>query len=217
MDTVTGVGVLDKSVAVLGAIVDQPMTLADLQVATGLPRATVHRLANALVSHGFLRRDDHQRYDLGTELVALGRAARDRFPLAVVAGPTIEHLRLATGESVQMFVAEGEQRRCVRSLPSPHALQWVVPEGALYPIDQGSAGRVLVGEIGSGGWTATVAEREPGVASVSAPVRDGDGGVLAAVSVSGPIERMGSNPGSQFGVQVVDAADEISRLLAAGV
>ena len=36
------------------------------------------------------------------------------------------------------------------------------------------------------GWAATAAEREPGVASVSAPVRGPGGRVLAAVSVSGP-------------------------------
>ena len=41
------------------------------------------------------------------------------------------------------------------------------------------------------GWAQSVAEREPGVASVSAPVRDGRGQVIAAVSVSGPIDRMG--------------------------
>ena len=45
------------------------------------------------------------------------------------------------------------------------------------------------------GWAATAAEREPGVASVSAPVRGPGGRVLAAVSVSGPIERLTRLPG----------------------
>ena len=47
------------------------------------------------------------------------------------------------------------------------------------------------------GWAQSVAERESGVASVSAPVRDATGGVVAAVSVSGPIDRMGRRPGAR--------------------
>ena len=47
------------------------------------------------------------------------------------------------------------------------------------------------------GWAQSAAEREPGVASVSAPVRDGRGTVIAAVSVSGPIDRMGRRPGAR--------------------
>jgi len=51
-------------------------------------------------------------------------------------------------------------------------------------------GRTLA-EVRRRGWAASVAEREPGVASVSAPVRDRTGRVIAAISVSGPIERLG--------------------------
>nr|MCU0260589.1 helix-turn-helix domain-containing protein [Ilumatobacteraceae bacterium] len=58
MDTLSGIGVLDKVVAVLGAVAEAPRTLADLQAATALPRATAHRLAAALEVHGWLRRDD---------------------------------------------------------------------------------------------------------------------------------------------------------------
>jgi DNA-binding IclR family transcriptional regulator len=210
MDIVTGVGVLDKAVHVLRAVADAPRTLNGLQAATGLPRATAHRLAVALEEHGLLRRDDEGRFDLGPELAALGRVASDRFPLAALALPVLEHLRDRTGESVQLFVREGSQRRCVLSLQSPHALRWIVPEGVLFPLDAGSAGRVLSGEAGRGGWVQSVEEREPGVASVSAPVRDADGRVIAAVSISGPIERLSRSPGTRFGDQVVAAAHEIT-------
>ncbi len=43
-------------------------------------------------------------------------------------------------------------------------------------------------EVRRRGWAQSVAEREAGVASVSAPVRDGTGQVIAAVSVSGPVD-----------------------------
>jgi DNA-binding IclR family transcriptional regulator len=214
MDIVTGVGVLDKAVAVLRAVAAEPRSLADLQDATDLPRATAHRLAVALEKHGLLRRDADGRFDLGPELAAWGRIASERYPVGAIALPVLERLRDDSGESVQLFVREGNQRRCVLSLQSPHALRWIVPEGVLFPLDAGSAGRALTGAAGNEGWVASVEEREAGVASVSAPVALADGSVVAAVSISGPIDRMTRQPGRRFGQQVVDAGAAIARLLA---
>ena len=206
MDIVTGVGVLDKAVHILRAVADAPRSLHALQAVTGLPRATAHRLAVALEAHGLLRRDDEGRFDLGPELAALGRITAERYPLAELALPELEAVRDETGESVQLFVREGAHRRCVLSLQSPHALRWIVPEGVLFPLELGSAGRVLTGETGDDGWVESVEEREAGVASVSAPVRAPDGTVLAAGSVSGPIDRVTHSPGAEFGARVVAAA-----------
>jgi DNA-binding IclR family transcriptional regulator len=213
MDIVTGVGVLDKAVLVLRAVAERPLSLATLQSETGLPRATAHRLAVALELHGLLRRDDDGRFDLGPELASLGREAIARFPLAEIARPVVEQLRDQTGESTQLFVREGSARRCVLSLQSPHALRWIVPEGVLFPLDVGSAGRVLSGATAAGGWVQSVEEREPGVASVSAPVVGPSGEVVAAISVSGPIERMSRQPGRVFGDRVVVAAERLADLL----
>lgn len=209
MDTVTGVGVLDKAVGVLEAVAVEPQALGRLQVSTGLPRATAHRLAGALEAHGLLRRDTEGRYELGHRLLALGRTAAERFPLADNARPVMETLRDETGESVQLFVREGNQRRCVVSLESTHGLRWIVPEGAVLPLGIGSSGRLLSGQASSHGWIASVGEREAGVASVSAAVGTGDGVVVAALSVSGPIERLSRHPGKRFGPLVVAAAAEI--------
>ncbi|MGH3216184.1 MAG: IclR family transcriptional regulator domain-containing protein, partial [Trebonia sp.] len=63
------------------------------------------------------------------------------------------------------------------------------------------------------GWAASAAEREPGVASVSAPVRGAGGKVLAAISVSGPIERLTRSPGRLHAGAVVAAGDKVSDLL----
>ncbi|MDJ0769313.1 MAG: IclR family transcriptional regulator C-terminal domain-containing protein [Ilumatobacter sp.] len=213
MDIVTGVGVLDKAALVLRAVAERPMSLTGLQAATGLPRATAHRLAVALEAHGMLRRDVDGRFDLGAELAALGRLAADRFPLAELALPVLRSLRDETGESVQLFEREGSGRRCVLSLQSPHALRWIVPEGVLFPLGLGSAGRVLTGETSRAGWVQSVEERESGVASVSAAVRDDEGMVVAAVSVSGPIDRLTRQPGKRFGAAVAAAAGEVSARL----
>ena len=210
MDSVSGVGVIDKGVVILGALARTPLDLAALQDETGLPRATAHRLAVALELHGLVRRDPQGRFCLGFELIRLGRAAEDQFPLADLARPILTSLRDTTGESVQLYVPEGESRRCVVSLESTHGLRWIVPQGALLPMDRGSAGRVLQGDESA----ESVEEREPGVASVSAAVRDRRGQIIAAVSLSGPVERLSREPRQRFGRQVADAASAVTAVLA---
>ncbi len=160
-----------------------------------------------------LRREASGRFCLGLGLVAFGAAAAHSFPLAGLARPRLVALCQQTGESVQLYVREGDRRRCVVSLPSPHGLRWIVREGALLPLNLGSAGRVLIGELGEYGWVETVEEREAGVASVSAPVVRPDTGILAAVSVGGPVERLTRQPGRRFGPDVVAAAREIGASL----
>src|SRR5690606_34264059 len=146
-----------------------------------------------------------------------------------------------TGESVQLYVRDGEERVCVESLEAPHELRTIVPVGARLPLDRGSAGRVLGGtggvrgggggrsvargsrarrSVGGGdrgagvpAWVASVGERQAGVASVSAPVVDASGRVLAAVSVSGPIDRTTRDPGARYGRAVAEAAARVSRNL----
>jgi DNA-binding IclR family transcriptional regulator len=50
---------------------------------------------------------------------------------------------------------------------------------------------------------------------VSAPVRGPGGRIIAAVSVSGPIERLTRSPGRMHAGAVVAAGDKISKLLRA--
>ena len=209
-NTIGGVGVLDKAVDVLDALELRSLSLSELVVVTGLPRATAHRLATALERHGLVRRDADGRFMLGTRLLSLGQAAADAWPLATAAASALAILRDETGESVQLFVRDGEERVCIAALQSLHGLRTIVPLGARLPLSAGSAARVLTSaDQTAGGWIESVGEREAGVASVSAPVRDASGRVVAAVSVSGPIERTSRQPGKRYGSSVVDAAREI--------
>ena len=202
--TLSGIGVLDKAVAVLDALEVEPRSLQDLSSATGLPRATAHRLALALEVHGFVERDGAGRFQLGGRVS--GRS------LARVARPALEDLRDDTGESVQLYVRRGDVRVCVVSLESPHSLRTIVPVGASLPMDVGSAAKALRGALGRKRWAESVEEREKGVASVSAPVLRG-GQVVAAVSVSGPIERTTRTPGRRYAAAVVAAADEVAQAI----
>ena len=213
MDTLSGIGVLDKAVQILRAVATGPVRPADLAARTGISRATAHRLAQGLEVHGLLRRDGEGAFALGLGLIGLGRAAAEAFPLATAARPALEQLQLETGESAQLYVEDAGERLCVAAVDSSEELRTIVSVGARLPLGVGSAGRVLVGDVGREGWVASVAERAPGVASVSAPVRR-DGVVVAAVSVSGPVDRTTRRPGQRFGDDVVAAAHRIEAALA---
>ena len=229
----SGVGVLDKAVAILELIAESPRSLAELTTATAGSRATLHRLARALEQHAWLRRDDAGRFALGPRLAYLGRRADETTPLAALAHPALERLRDATRESVHLHVAEPSRGRRVgiAALDSPHGLRTIVELGATLPLNRCSAGRVLGGEAASAsasasawvespwvesGWVESVEEREVGVASVSAPVRGAGGDVLAAVGVSGPIERTSRRPGERYGEAVRRAAAEIEAAVGTG-
>src|SRR5438105_3455878 len=73
----SGVGVLDKSAAVLQALAAGPAALADLVRRTGLSRATAYRLAAGLEVHRLVARDADGRFVLGPGLADLARAAGD--------------------------------------------------------------------------------------------------------------------------------------------
>lgn len=229
MEHSSGVGVLDKSVAVLEAVRGGAGSLAELTARTGLSRATAHRLAVALEVHRLLARDRTGRWLIGPRLSELaGGATTD--VLLDRAGPVLSRLRDGTGESAQLYRRSADARVCVAAAERRSGLRDTVPVGASLPMTAGSAAQVLLAwspddplvaaaaftprvlaEVRRRGWAASVGEREAGVASVSAPVRGPDGGVVAAVSVSGPLERLTRSPGRLHAAAVCSAATELSQ------
>lgn len=229
----SGIGVLDKAMTVLHAVAEQPCVLSELCERTGLPRATAHRLAVGLEIHHLLSRDDAGVWSLGPGLAKLAAHASDT--LAEVASTVLPRLREATEESVQVYRRDGDRRICVASAEPPTGLRDTVPVGAILPMNRGSGAKVLaawadpatqralladatyterqLAEVRRRGWAQSVAEREAGVASVSAPVLAPSGKLIAAVSVSGPIERLTRSPGRLHAPAVLAAAERLSEVL----
>ena len=226
----TGVGVLDRSVVLLDLLADGPRTLRWLSGASGLPRPTAYRLLVALEAHRLVARDSSGAFGLGPRLTELAVRAGPALDLAAVAGPVLSRLHEATGESVQLYVRSGDRRLCIAARDAGTGLRDSVPVGALLPLDAGSGGKVLLawsapagGTVAGGaelaavrrrGWAASVAEREPGVASVSAPVLAG-GTMLGALCISGPASRIGTNPGKRLAPMIVEAAAHLATLATA--
>jgi DNA-binding IclR family transcriptional regulator len=233
----TGVGVLDRCVTLLDLLAGGPRSLRWLADASNLPRPTAHRLLVALETHRLVTRDPGAgataaAFRLGPRLTELAAVAGPELDLASLAGPVLDRLHSATSESVQLYVRSGDHRLCIAARDAGTGLRDSVPVGALLPLEVGSGGKVLLawsagrasqaqGDAASQaelaavrgrGWAASVAEREAGVASVSAPVLR-DGVLLAALCVSGPISRLGQAPDRKLAATVVDAAADLTRQL----
>ena len=232
----SGVGVLDKATHILDCLEAGPASLAQLVEATGLARPTAHRLAVALTHHRLVARDVQGRFVLGPRLGELAAASgEDR--LFAAAGPVLNQLRNATGESAQVYRRQGEWRICVASAERPIGLRDTIPVGTQLSMKAGSAAQVLIAwedhhrlleglrqarfsatvlaAVRRRGWAQSVGERERGIASVSAPVRNPAGKVIAAVSISGPIERLSRQPGRLHADVVCQAARQLSAALRA--
>jgi DNA-binding IclR family transcriptional regulator len=225
---------LDKTARVLDALESGPASLAQLVQATGLTRPTAHRIAVALERHRLVARDTHGRFVLGPRIAELATAAgEDR--LLALAQPVLAQLRDQTGESAQLYRRQADSRICVAAAERASGLRDTVPVGVVLPMTAGSAAQVLLAwddpdrlhrslrgakftaaalaQVRRRGWAASVAEREVGVASVSAPVRGAGGKIVAAISVSGPIERLTRSPGRLHAVAVLAASERISDML----
>jgi DNA-binding IclR family transcriptional regulator len=238
----SGVGVIDKVALLLTHLENGPCSLSSLVSATGISRPTAHRLASALMVHRLIDRDDGGRYCLGPRLTELSRAANGD-TLAVLAASILTQLCEVTGESAQIFDRNGDVRRCLAAVERSEGLRDTVPVGSELSMRAGSAAQVLmawlppatrvdllvgarfcsddIAVVRERGWAHSVGQRETGVCSVSAPVFAGIAVQsseeprvpVAAISVSGPIQRMTEDPGSLHAESVVRAAAQLSALL----
>ena len=230
----SGVGVLDKTVKILDALESGPATLGQLVAATHLARPTAHRLAIALERHRFVVRDQHGRFVLGSRFTELAAAAgEDR--LLAAAGPILQTLLDRTGESAQIYRRQGDQRVCIAAVERASGLRDSIPVGAMLSMEAGSAAQILLAwedtellhqglrhakfsaaklaTVRKRGWADSINERDEGVCSISAPIRNASGQVIAAISISGPSGRMGSNPGHRFAPLVMGAGKYLSDAL----
>lgn len=234
MDNHSGVGVIDKAAAILGALEGGPQTLAELVTTTHLARPTVHRLALALEHHRLVGRDASGAFVLGPRFEQFAAAVgEDRLVSAAL--PVLTVLRDRTGESSQLYRRHGSHRICIAAVDRPVGLRDSIPVGTTMTMAAGSAAKVLLaweqpeivhaalatarftaGElerVRERGFAESSGEREVGVSSVSAPVWGTSGTVVAAVSISGPAERLTAHPGALHAASVTEAARQLSDTL----
>jgi DNA-binding IclR family transcriptional regulator len=134
------------------------LTLAALARTTGLPQATVRRLAIELVAAGALDRAPDGALTVGTRLWQLGTLAPLTEPLRTVALPFMEDLYTALQQHVQLAVLEGSEAVIVERLSTPTAVGLVSQVGGGLPLHCSAVGKVLLAH-GDGRLFDAVVER----------------------------------------------------------
>lgn len=183
----------------------------------GLAKSTAHRLLATLRDCGYLRQDQRSgRYALGAKVLMLARAYDADHGVPRLARPVMERLRDEVNETVGLYVREGDARYCIERLESSHDMRLVVNVGQRMPLDRGAAGRILSmtpAQAWRAGAVITRAERVPNACGVAAGIFDAEAHLVAALDVTGPLDRFGRGQAERYAARVASAAQEISAAL----
>lgn len=141
----TGVGVLDRVVAILDAVESgRARSLAEVVHVTGFSRSTAHRLLRAMEAQDLLGYTASRGYHLGPRFLRLADRALRELPLRELAHPVLERLSRVTGESAQLFTRNADERVCIDAVESASELRAIVEVGAALPVTAGSAGKIFM-------------------------------------------------------------------------
>jgi IclR family acetate operon transcriptional repressor len=221
----------------------EPRSFTSLVDEIGLARSTTSRLLQALERNKLVQRDRSGGFRAGSVFATFAVRHDRLGDLAELAQPTLERLGKLTGETINLAVPDGEEILQVSQVDGRHvlgAMNWLdvdVPAhcsavGKLFyaygsmPLPTGplprrtphtvTTSRALAAEMGTVrelGWASAYEELEPGLVAVAAPVWDSHGVVVAGISVSGPVQRVGRGDVPGIAATLVSACDRLSRRL----
>lgn len=135
-----------RALSVLGAFsaLTPRLTLSQISRATGLPVATVFRLAGELEEGGFLQRDSSNYYSLGIKLWEMGLLTPVHGRLREIAMPFLLNLQYLTHETVQLAVLDGLDAVYVEKLTSEVGVPIQSRIGSRIPLHATAVGQVLL-------------------------------------------------------------------------
>lgn len=125
----------------------QRLTLQEISERVGLSKATTYRLVNSLDHKGYLIRLPDQRYCLSMKLLRLAGVVAHGLSVRDVARSVLVELGAATGETVSLNTAVGNDRVCVDVVESTARLMHIVTLGEHAPLLYGATGKVLLAHL----------------------------------------------------------------------
>lgn len=208
------------------ALAPRGLTLSELARQLHIQPSSLLAILNTLRGRGYVvRREPGKRYELGQALRGLAGAGAGGIDLQRELGEVAEALAAKTGETVLLWLLEGQDVVLSASREGSHALRFVPQPRMRRPAGASAAGRVLlaglshpapVASLGRGrrrlsdvrqsGYAAV--DPEPGLRTLAAPVLDHEERVFAALEVAGPSQRL-----EEALTALVEAAGELSLRL----
>ncbi|WP_137120375.1 IclR family transcriptional regulator [Segeticoccus rhizosphaerae] len=141
----SGVGVLDKVMAILAAFPDGTTRLEPSEIAErlGISVPTAYRLMAGMAEHRLLA-PGRGGYRLGAGLIRLGAKATEGVEARRVALPFMKELRDATGETVELQIRTGYTRVPIEMIVGHRTVRTMGEIGVPLPIHVGASSRVLL-------------------------------------------------------------------------
>lgn len=146
------VQVLDRTCDILDCLASRgpELGIAEITVALGLSKTTVHRLVSALAHRDYVRKvPDTGKYRLSTKLVELGEKARYSDGLATAASPYLRRLVAETGETAHLGVLRDGEVVSICALESKHTLRTPATVGGHTAAHSSSLGKCLLADLDS--------------------------------------------------------------------
>lgn len=193
---------LDRAFALLGAFgpTDERLTLTELSKRTGLYKSTVLRLLAALEHGGFIRRLEDGQYAVGPQPLRLAAIYQRSFRVDSIVEPLLGQLSQALGETASFYVRVGARRLVVSRVEPTRSVRVSIRVGEDFEVERGASGKVLLAftepetadnPVRLRLWATSYGERDPETASASVPVFGALGDLKGALTVSGPLARLG--------------------------
>ena len=139
-----------RALEVIEALVDadRPVGVADLAQATGLPRASLHRIVNLLEDEGFMRQEPGGRGYIGG--LRLDRLARKC--LAANSEQAHRHAILAAlsrevGETCNISMPDGDRMRYFDRVETEWPLRHQLPVGSRVPLHCTASGKLYLSQL----------------------------------------------------------------------
>jgi IclR family transcriptional regulator, acetate operon repressor len=230
----TGAQSIDRAAQLLVLVVegDGVTSVGELAQRSGLPKSTVSRAVSALERRGLLQRDGARRgVRPGPVLLGLARRGVPDADLVDLAGPILEALGEASGETINLAVPTPLGVEHLAQVDSRHFIgstNWLgrrveysttavgkvfAAFGAAPPGLDHAVPEPLVETVRARGYATAVGELEPGLAAMAAPLRNAGGETIAALSISGPEHRLTTARIAELAPVLVAGADGLSARL----
>jgi IclR family KDG regulon transcriptional repressor len=190
-----------------------------------------------------IRDQGAEKYRLGYRVFELSSNLSRPDDPSVVLLPDMERLREELGETVSLYVRDRTERVRIQAVQSAQPIRRVAPVGARLPLSVGASSKVLLAfsepsvrhaamadpswpsalerkaysrqldEIEKIGYATSFEERELGAAALAAPIFNRAGKLVAALSVSGPSNRLTPDVMSRHAPRIMETARRMGTLL----
>ncbi|MCE2680852.1 MAG: IclR family transcriptional regulator [Burkholderiales bacterium] len=143
----TSIQVIERLMQLLDLLAEHqdPVSLKDLAIQTGLHPSTSHRILNDLVACRLVDRTEPGLYRLGMRLLELGNLVKARINVRDIALEHMRKLHRSTGQTVNLAVRQGDEIVYIeRAFSERSGMQVVRSIGGRAPLHLTSTGKLFL-------------------------------------------------------------------------